>query len=440
MANQSTISNRSKRGVLLFYSPLLVLFLLFYSCQQKKQTEAIAEIAKKEVKDSVVVVPPKKYFDIIVDSLEVYEGKIRRNQNLADILTPFNVSYEIIHQIAIKSKEVFDVRKLVSGKDYSILYKKDSLKQGTHFIYRPNPIEYVVYNFSDSVNIHKAEKPIELVEKSLSGVISSSFYETMIESGGTPELVDMVVDVFAWQVDFFGIQKGDNYKIIYTEKLVDGEAVGINGITGAYFQHLNEPYYAVAFDQGSGIDYFEPNGKSLRRSLLKAPLNFTRISSRYSGRRFHPVQKRYKAHLGTDYAAPVGTPIRTVGDGLVLEARYHKYNGNYVKIKHNENISTQYLHMSKIASGIRRGVKVKQGQTIGFVGSTGLANGPHLCYRFWKNGVQVDALKVDLPSANPIVDSVSVQFDSVASDVIRRLDRIELPVQGNSTSELVSLN
>lgn len=440
MAKQSTISNRSKRGVLLLYSPLLVLFLLFYSCQQKKQPETIAQVAKKEVKDSVVVVPPKKYFDIIVDSLEVYEGKIRRNQNLADILTPFNVSYEIIHQIAIKSKEVFDVRKLVSGKDYSILYKKDSLKQGTHFIYRPNPIEYVVYNFSDSVNIHKAEKPIQLVEKSLSGVISSSFYETMIESGGTPELVDMVVDVFAWQVDFFGIQKGDNYKIIYTEKLVDGEAVGINGITGSYFQHLNEPYYAVAFDQGSGIDYFEPNGKSLRRSLLKAPLSFTRISSRYSGRRFHPVQKRYKAHLGTDYAAPVGTPIRTVGDGLVLEARYHKYNGNYVKIKHNENISTQYLHMSKIASGVRRGVKVKQGQTIGFVGSTGLANGPHLCYRFWKNGVQVDALKVDLPSANPIVDSVRVQFDSVASDVIRQLDKIELPVQVNGAPELVSLN
>jgi murein DD-endopeptidase MepM/ murein hydrolase activator NlpD len=373
-----------------------------------------------------------------VDSLQVYEGKIRRNQNLADILVPFNVSYQRIHEIAQKSKKVFDVRKLVSGKEYSILYRQDSTaKVGTHFIYRPNSIEYVVYNFSDSVEIRKAEKPIEVVEKTMSGVISSSFYETMVESGGSPELVDMVVDVFAWQVDFFGIQKGDNYKIIYTEKLVDGEPVGINGITGAYFEHVGESYYAVAFDQGSGIDYFEPNGKSLRRSLLKAPLKFTRISSRYTGRRYHPVQKRYKAHLGTDYAAPTGTPIRTVGDGVVLEARYSRYNGNYVKIKHNENISTQYLHMSKIASGVRRGAKVKQGQTIGFVGKTGLATGPHLCYRFWKNGVQVDALKVDLPSANPIVEAYKAPFESVAQQVVKRLDSMPKPVPHNQ--ELVLL-
>lgn len=408
-------------------------FLGILSCQKKEKPVFV-----EKVKDSVIVAPPvpKKYFEIIVDSLNVYEGRIKRNQNLADILTPFNVSYKLIHDLAIRSKKIFDVRKLVSGKDYSILYTSDSLKTGTHFIYRPNPIEYVVYDFTDSINIYKAEKPIEIADKSLSGIIESSFYETMMESGANPEFVNKVVDVFAWKVDFFGIQKGDNYKILYEEKLVDGQTVGIQGILGSFFEHISEPYYAVAFDQGKGIDYFEPSGKSLRRNLLKAPLDFTRISSRYSGRRFHPVQKRYKAHLGTDYAAPTGTPIRTVGDGIVLEARYHRYNGNFVKIKHNDNISTQYLHMSKIASGIRKGVKVKQGQNIGFVGSTGLANGPHLCYRFWKNGVQVDALKVDLPAANPITEEYKTEFDSVAQIVISQLDDIGFPSVHISNSDI----
>ena len=413
----NNIQGSNLGGCFLFFFALLIL-----SCQDKEKP---AVVGKKE--DTVLVVPPKMYYGIVVDSLEVFEARIKRNQNLADILTPFNVSYEQIHQIAIESKKVFDVRKLVSGKDYSILHLNDSLKSASHFIYRPNPIEYVVYDFSDSLEIYKAEKPVELVEQTLAGEIESSFYETMIASGGTAELVDNVVDVFAWKVDFFGIQKGDHYKILYDEKTVDGKPVGIAGIKGAYFDHIGESYYAVAFDQGDGLDYFEPEGKSLRRNLLKAPLNFTRISSRYSGRRFHPVQKRYKAHLGTDYAAPIGTPIRTVGDGVVLDARYHQYNGNFVKIKHNDNISTQYLHMSKIASGIRRGAKVKQGQTIGFVGKTGLANGPHLCYRFWKNGVQVDALKVDLPAANPVSDSLKLQFDSLSQIVVKRLDEILLP-------------
>ena len=421
-SRQTHISKKIKGSVLIVG---FLLFFVIYSCKEKDKPLVLVD----PVKDSVIVAPPvpKKYYDIVVDSLKVYEGRIKRNQNLADILTPYNVSYKLVHDLAIQSKKVFDVRKLVSGKDYIILYTGDSLKTGTHFIYRPNPIEYVVYDFTDSINIYRAEKPVEIVEKSLSGIIESSFYETMIESGATPELVDKVVDVFAWQVDFFGIQKGDNYKIIYEEELVDGQAVGIKEVVGSFFEHLNESYYAVAFDQGKGIDYFEPNGKSLRRSLLRQPLNFTRISSRYSGRRFHPVQKRYKAHLGTDYAAPTGTPIRTVGDGIVLDARYHKYNGNFVKIKHNDNISTQYLHMSKIASGIRKGAKVSQGQTIGFVGKTGLANGPHLCYRFWKNGVQVDALKVDLPAANPITEEYKIEFDSVAQIVIGQLDDIGFP-------------
>lgn len=375
--------------------------------------------------DTVQIQEPKIYYGLVVDSLRIFEGRIKRHQNLAGILEPFNVSNLVIHQLAKESKKVFDVRKLVAGRDYSIVYQDDSIKKGTHFIYKPDPIEFVVYELSDSVKIWKDTRKVEIVEKSLSGMIESSLYETMLESGGSPQLVDLMVDVFAWQVDFFGIQKGDHYKLIYEEKYVYGEPVGIHRIVGAYFSHLGEEHYAINFDQGSGIDFFDPKGISLRRNLLKAPLSFTRISSRYSGRRYHPVQKRYKAHRGTDYAAPIGTPIRTVGDGIILEARYSKYNGNYVKIKHNDNISTQYLHMSKIKRGIRKGVRVKQGQTIGFVGQTGLANGPHLCYRFWKNGVQVDALKVDLPPSEPIQDEHKETFDSIQKVMVIRLDSIQ---------------
>lgn len=403
---------------------LVVATILYFVVPQAEETVELRPIVEV---DTVETYTPTVYYNVVIDSLEVMEGKIKRNQNLAEILAPYNVSNETIHRVAKESKKVFDVRKLVIGKPYSVVYSNDSLKRGTHFIYRPNAIDYVVYDFQDSIQVYKKEKPVDIVEKSLSGVINSSLYETMVESGAGPELVDMMVDVFAWQVDFFGIRKGDNFKLIYEEKSVEQEAVGIHRIAGAYFEHHGEKYYAINFDQGKGLDYFDTAGVSLRRNLLKAPLNFTRISSRYSGRRFHPVQKRYKAHRGTDYAAPTGTPIRTVGDGVVLEARYHKYNGNYVKIKHNDNISTQYLHMSKIKKGIRKGVRVKQGQNIGFVGKTGLANGPHLCYRFWKNGVQVDALKVDLPPSEPILDSNRVQFNTIQEVITTRLDSISFP-------------
>jgi murein DD-endopeptidase MepM/ murein hydrolase activator NlpD len=203
--------------------------------------------------------------------------------------------------------------------------------------------------------------------------------------------------------------------------------VGLGKIKGAFFEHYGNPYYAINYEQKSGIEYFDPDGKSLRKALLKYPVEFTRISSRYTGRRFHPVQKRYKAHLGTDFAAPTGTPIRSVGDGIILEARYGKYNGNYVKVKHNGIYSTQYLHMSKIARGIKPGTKVKQGQVIGYVGSTGLARGSHLCFRFWKNGVQVDALKVDLPASEPISDENKEEYDALKAGVIQQLDGISYP-------------
>lgn len=415
-------------GVVLFLGiiPALIYFAFLY--------QPIPEIELVEVplEDTVQAYIPKKYFGIVVDSLHIHEGKIKRNQNLADILKPYNVPYEKIHKVAKDSRKVFDVRKFVSGKSYSMLYKGDSLKEGTHFIYRPNAIDYVVIDFQDSVQMYQASKKIVLKETEMTGEINTSLYVDMLEAGGHADLVNKLVDVFAWQVDFFGIQKGDNYRLIYEEQFVDDELVGIGDIKAAYFEHVGDPYYGFQFEQANGTDYFDETGQSLRREFLKAPLSFTRISSRYTGRRYHPVQKRYKAHRGTDYAAPVGTPIRAVADGKIIDARYHRFNGNFVKIQHNGNIATQYLHMSKIAGGIKKGQKVKRGQTIGFVGSTGLASGPHLCYRFWKNGVQVDALKVELPPSEPILAENMATFDSVRLVWQERLDRMNLPQVSDS--------
>ena len=245
--------------------------------------------------------------------------------------------------------------------------------------------------------------------------------------GLSPQLTNEFVDVFAWQIDFFRLQKGDKFKLIYEDHLEEGESIGTGRIKSIYFEHFDNPYYAFYFDQGDGIDYFDEEGNSLRKALLKYPLDFTRISSRYSGNRYHPVQKRWKAHRGTDFAAPKGTPIRSVGVLIIFDARYCKYNGNFVKVKHYSTYTTQYLHMSKIKSGIKRGTKVKQGQIIGYVGSTGLAKGNHLCYRFWRNGVQIDALKVDLPPSAPISPENESNFNQRKLAMMTQLDAIQFP-------------
>ena len=243
----------------------------------------------------------------------------------------------------MSQKKVYDVRKLKAGAEYVIIHDRDSLKTAQQFIFEPSLTEYVVYNFQDSIFAQVNQKPVEVVERSLAVEINSSMYEAILEQNSSPILVNRLVDVFAWQVDFFRIAKGDRLKVVYEEQMVDGQISDIGEIKAAYFEHIGKEYYAIPYADKEKIDFFDEEGNSLRKTFLRAPLNFTRISSRYSPKRFHPVLRRYKAHLGTDYAAPIGTPIRTVGDGVVLEARYHGGNGNYVKIKHNSNYTTQYL-------------------------------------------------------------------------------------------------
>lgn len=384
----------------------------------------------------IEVKEPQLLYGMVVDNYTVIEDKIKRNERLGDILEEYNVPANIIHQVSQLSRQIFDVRKIAPNKKYTLLCDQDSMKTAKVLVYEPNQIDYIVFRFEDTLWVDVCKRDVIILEKSIAGEIHSNLSETIQELGISHELTNRFVDIFGWQVDFQRLQKGDKFKLIYEEAQVEGASVGIKQINGIYFEHSGSPYYAFPFDQGEGLDYFDDEGNSLRKALLKYPIEFTRISSRYSMSRFHPVQKRYKAHLGTDFAAPSGTPIRSVGDGIVEEAQYKANNGNYVKVRHNGTYTTQYLHMSRIAEGVRAGTKVRQGQTIGYVGSTGLATGPHLCYRFWRNGVQVDALRVELPPSQPVKEESMASFDKVKQAIIMKLDVIPFPIQHEPVATL----
>jgi murein DD-endopeptidase MepM/ murein hydrolase activator NlpD len=409
----------------------LVSLVAFHLYSEDEPTlPLVEEMPPPQLPDSVAKteeVISETLYGINIDNKVVIEERVKPNDNLSTILTDYQVSFEEIDQLAKEAKGVFDVRKINAHKKYKLICDEDTVAQ--FMIYEPNKIEYIVFDLNDSIEVYKGTKEITTLETTVTGTITTSLYEDMVKSGASPQLVDYVADIFGWQLDFGRLQAGDRYKIIYEQKLVEGELADLGPVKGAEFVHEGNPFYAVRFDQGNGPDYFDEKGHSLRKAFLKYPVKFTRISSRYSGRRFHPVLKRYKSHLGTDYAAPTGTPIRAAGEGIVSEARYHRGNGNYVKIRHNSNYSTQYLHMSRIAKGIRPGKKVTQGQTIGYVGSTGLANGPHLCYRFWKNGRQVDAMKVELPPSEPILEDNKPAYDSVMLEMVDRLHQLEIEQQ-----------
>lgn len=415
-------------------SAVLVLVSAFYLLDRQQMAFAHqpAELVPDTIPvETVATREPTLLYGMVVDNLEIISDEIGRNQRFVDLLQKYHVDNKIIRQLSLVPNDVFDFRKIAPKKKFTLLVGNDSLKSPKALIYEANAIDYFIFHLEDTLKVVSGRREVTAVEKAISGVVKTTLSEAIESMNISPDLTNKFVDIFAWQVDFQRLQKGDKFKLIYNESQVDGQSIGINRIEAVYFEHNGQGLYAFPFDQGDGFDYFDEEGKSLKKALLKYPIEFTRISSRYSNRRFHPVAKVFRPHRGTDFAAPTGTPIRSVGDGEVLEARFKSNNGNYVKIRHNDTYSTQYLHMSKIASGIRPGVRVKQGQTIGFVGSTGLATGPHLCYRFWKNGVQVDALSVQLPHATPVLTHNVQAFELVKQELMTKLDNISFPVPAN---------
>ncbi len=375
-----------------------------------------------ELPEEITSVPSQIVFGITADSFEVVQHHIEKNQTLSQILEPYAVSMQTLDVIAKEWKHVFDISKLRVGNPYTVLHDKDSLASAHYFIYEENPVSYIVFYLKDSINVARQYKEVDTIVRTGGGEITNSLYATVLEMGGSPQLVVNLAEIFAWEIDFFKIKKHDSFKVIYEELYVDSTLVSYGRVLGALFVHEDNSYYGFRFDQDGQIDYFDENGRSLRKAFLKAPLKFSRISSGFTKRRFHPVQKIWKPHLGTDYAAPTGTPIMTIGNGEIVEAGYKKFNGNYVKVKHNNTYTTQYLHMSRIASGMRKGRRVQQGEVIGYVGRTGLATGPHLCFRFWKNGTQVNPKSVVMPPSDPVSASHKMAYDQMVAKLRTQLD------------------
>jgi murein DD-endopeptidase MepM/ murein hydrolase activator NlpD len=366
-------------------------------------------------------------YGMVINGLHTTEAGVQRNQTFVDLLRGYAVAPAAMRQLANVAHSTFDFRKIVAGKKYTVFSEPDSVRTLRALVYEASPVEYAVFHFRDSLWLELCRRDVVAVEKGVAGEVQYSLSETVESMGLSHELTNRFVDIFAWVVDFQRLQKGDRFKILYDELQVEGKPYAIGKIHGIRFEHAGRPLHAFPLDQGEGTDFFDDEGNSLRKALLKYPIEFTRISSRYNLNRFHPVAKVFRAHLGTDFAAPAGTPIRSVGDGLVEEAQYKANNGNYVKVRHNASYTTAYLHMSKIATGVRAGARVSQGQVIGYVGSTGLATGPHLCYRFWKNGVQIDALRVELPPSQPIHPQNLATFNLLKKTIKKQLESIEHP-------------
>ena len=395
----------------------LFFFLILISCSQKKSTPALTENSKE-----IILHIPEFKFGINLDSFRYETHKIKWGQNFSDILSRRGLSNKKIYDASLAIKPFFNLKKLKNGNFFTLFYKHNDSKP-SFFVYETSVYDYLVCSLDESVEASITKRKITYNEKKIEGKINSSLYLSFDDLNYPIELVNKMVDIFAWQIDFFRINPEDHYEILYTEEIIDSVVVGISNVKAARFTHNEKDFYAFSYDQGLGNDYFDENGKSLRKTFLRSPLNFYRISSRYRKKRFHPVLKRYRDHLGTDYAAPRGTPIMTVADGKIIEARYGRNNGYFVKVKHNNIYSTQYLHMSKFAKGIKPGKNVRQGDIIGYVGSTGLATGPHVCYRFWRNGKQVDPYKQnDLPDGEPILTQHLPAYNYVKEKYLKILD------------------
>ena len=406
------------RGLILVFLSIL----LFQSC---KTDDTATELTEPERSDEVAELME---FGYNLNNFTVVRDTIKSGDTFGLILERNNISYPKIYEIAERAKDTFDIRKLQVGKPYTLLCSKDDSKEPQCFIYQPTREDYVVIEFCDTILAYKEKKPITLKRREASGIITDNLSMTMERQELPLQLIYDMSDIYAWTVDFFRLQKGDRFKVIYNQKFIDDTiSTGIHSIEAAFFEHRNEAFYAFNFTIDSSkqiADYFDENTKSLRKTFLKAPVKFSRVSSRYNlNRRIAYYGYKRRPHRGTDFAAAVGTEILATANGTVVESARRGGNGNYVKIRHNPTYSTQYLHMSKRKAKV--GDYVKQGDVIGWVGMTGNTSGPHVCYRFWKNGKQVDPFRQKLPSAESIPDSLKQNYIEFMQPLKLELDAIQ---------------
>ncbi|ATA91452.1 peptidase M23 [Capnocytophaga canimorsus] len=400
-------------------SAVVSLIALFWACEEKGTEKEIPQVVE-EVKKA-----PVFEFGFNLDEYNIVKDTVKSGDTFGKILGMNNFGISEIHQISDKTKSVFDPRTLRAGRAYAFLFDKQKPEKPHSFVYQPSLTDYVVVQLADSIYAYNQKRKITIIEKEGIGTIKSNLTESVLDAGMTYNVAFNLSQIFDYTVDFFHLREGDTFKIIYEERYVDDTIyAGVSNVKAAYFEHKGNPYYAFNYTTDSIANkkgFYDEKGNTMKRMFLKAPLEIFRISSRF-GMRFHPVLHRMKAHKGTDYAAPHGTPIRCTASGTVIEAGYNAGNGNYVKIRHNKTYTTQYLHMSKIL--VKKGQHVPQGHVIGKVGSTGLATGPHVCYRFWKNGVQVDPLREALPPSEPIEDKYKTKYMEYITPLKNQLDQM----------------
>ena len=387
---------------------MLIVIMIAMACGRQSNTN------DKALQSEVTYYVPEIMYGIDVDSLVVKQDKVKRNEFLADILLRNGVDYNVIDYIARNTKDTFDVRHIKYGNSYYLFFTKDSVPTALYFVYDITPSSYVLYHLTDSVYAVRGEKEIVTKIDTAYGVIETSLWNALVAHQDDPNLANDLSEIYAWTIDFFGLQKGDKYKAIYETFYVDDKYTGLGKVLAADFYHGGADLYAFYFEQNGKGDYFDTAGNSLERTFLKAPLRYSRISSGFSEGRMHPILKIRRPHHGVDYAAPEGTPVHSVGDGVVIKKGYQKRGGgNYLKIKHNGTYTTSYMHMKGFAKGIKVGKHVSQGELIGYVGHTGLATGPHLDFRFYRNGKAINPLKVESPPAKPVDSAYRAAFDSV---------------------------
>ncbi len=395
----------------------LYFFKYQYIPKEKGEPAHVSDTVKVEID-----IP--KLYDIPIDSFDIQEGRIKANEPLGKLLSRYNLPDGGQKGLIEIPREVFDLRKIRAGNKYVMFLENDSLNTLRYFVYEHTLTDYYKICFdSDSVWAESGQKKIDIERRKVQGTIESSLWNAIVDAGTNPMLANDLSDIYAWSIDFFGLQPGDSFSVVCDEQFVDTISLGCGKILAAYFNHANTDFYAIPFTQDGIESYFDLEGNSLRKAFLKAPLKFSHISSRFSNSRMHPVLKIRRPHHGVDYAAPSGTPVYAIGDGVIIKAS-HGYNhggGNMLKIRHNGVYSTAYLHLKGFASGIKSGVYVKQGQLIGYVGTTGLSTGPHLDFRFYKNGQAIDPLKVEAPPVEPVSDTNKVAFDSVKAATIKLL-------------------
>ena len=418
------------------YWGAILVFILLISCNEKSQNDEF-------IGEPIAMEAPKivEHFGFNLSNFQVLHDTIKNGDSFGELMLRNNVEYPKIARITEHFRDTFDVRKIVVGKPYLILKSKDTLANTQVFIYQNDLINYTVVDFRDTVVAYRERQKVSYKEREASGIIETWLSEAILKQGIDYNVTNNLSEIYAWSIDFFRLQKGDKFKVIYKEKYInDTIYAGAEPIEAAYFEHNGKPFYAFAYETDSihkTKDFYDDMAKNIRRTFLKAPVQFSRISSRYNlNRRIAFYNFKTRPHLGTDYAAPIGTPILATANGTVEESTRKGGNGKYVKIKHNGTYSTQYLHMKD--QKVKRGQYVRQGDVIGWVGMTGNTSGPHVCYRFWKNGKQVDPLREELPSAEPIADSLRMAYLEFIEPLKAQLDCIEFMEQAGE--ELLTFN